>query len=410
MTEGLEVAVVWLSAVRNANKKTRIDSRFFSRAGLEAHERITASPHALLGDITSVFRKGIFDIKADTYVSADEEGGVPFVRVGDLHDVLLSSQGLARISAAANEVEAKTALRRGDLVLSKTAYPAASLVTLDAVNVSQDTIAVKLSRDGASRFNTAYLAAYLNSRIGKQLAGRLFQGNVQEHFGLEDAASLPIPEFSRKLQKSVSEVVALAESARDAAVAAQREAEEALLGKLGFEGWSPPEPLTYTRSAARVRAAGRLDAQYYMPAKFAVLDRLGALPGQPLAQLVNSVRDMFDPSSGPGDALVRNYDLTDALQLLLDDSVRPETLDTIESQKKSMSCDAVTSCQSLARRSSSYCAQNPTPVTSAPRLCSFTCDRHRCRSCSNGVRTARSIPDSASMTCLQSLSRISCGQ
>lgn len=83
-------------------------------------------------------------------------------------------------------------------------------------------------------------------------------------------------------------------------------------------------------------AGGRLDAQYYMPAKTSTLERLSVLPGRPLGDIVDSIRDMFDPDAGTGDAMVRNYDLTQALEPILDDSTLPTRLREIDSQKKRM--------------------------------------------------------------------------
>ena len=54
----------------------------------------------------SAFRKGIFDIKASSYV----EYGIPFVRIGD---GLIDTKDLAFISPAAHAAESKTALVYG---------------------------------------------------------------------------------------------------------------------------------------------------------------------------------------------------------------------------------------------------------------------------------------------------------
>ncbi len=328
LTEGLEVSVVALSEVR-ASEKVRIDSAYFSRAAVELAARVASMPNAKLGDMTSTLRKGIFDIKADTYV---ETGGVPFVRVGDLRTGLIDAGSLARISAEAHALENKTALVRDDLILSKTAYPAAALVTVPECNVSQDTVAVSLSASGRQRFRPGYVVAYLNSVAGRALMGRLFQGNVQEHLGLSEAAELLIPELDLGLQQRVERLIYDAESAREEATAALAQAESDLLDALGLRNWSPPEPLTYTRSAADVFAAGRLDAQYFQPAKLAMIERLARLPGGMIDDRFVIGKERVDPRSAPT-APCRNYDLTDALQPVLDDSTEPGVFADMESQK-----------------------------------------------------------------------------
>jgi type I restriction enzyme M protein len=262
LTEGLEVSVVALSKVKGDNDKSRIDSRYFGRAAVDLSERVSALPHAKFGEITSVFRKGIFDIKADTYV---EQGGIAFVRVGDLRSGMVDPEGLAQISVEAHQAENKTALTSGDIILSKTAYPAAALVTIAECNVSQDTVAVRLSVAGKKRFRSGFIVTYLNSLVGRTLMGRLFQGNVQEHLGLSEASDLAIPEFSLAFQETVDHAVWRAHEKRVQADVSMADAESILLDALGLRDWSPAEPLSYTRLATLVAAAGRLDANYFAP-------------------------------------------------------------------------------------------------------------------------------------------------
>lgn len=259
--------------------KARIDSSYFGKAAVALAARIAELPHARLGELATTFRKGIFDIKADTYV---ESGGFPFVRVGDLRSGLLELESLARISTEAHLLESKTRLVRNDIILSKTAYPAAALVTLPECNVSQDTIAVHLSDEAKTRFRPAYVVAYLNSGAGRALMGRLFQGNVQQHLGLSEAADLLIPAFSSKLQLTIERLSIGADGSRNAAKAAITEAEADLLDALGLGDWSPPEPLTYTCPVATVVEAGRLDAAYFAPKYEEIAERLRAT-GQSLA-------------------------------------------------------------------------------------------------------------------------------
>lgn len=294
LTKGLEVSVVPLSEVRTS-EKSRIDSGYFRKTAVKLASQVSALPHARLGSMSKTFRKGIFDIKADTYV---ESGGVPFVRVGDLRAGLIDPAGLTQITAEAHAAEHKTALQRNDIVLSKTAYPAAALVTVEKCNVSQDTIAISLSDEGRQRFRPAYVVAYLNSLAGRTLMGRLFQGNVQEHLGLAEAADLAIPEFGQTLQSSVARLFEEAEDARVQAMSALARAENALLDALNLQDWVPPNPLAYTRSSATVFAAGRLDAEHYQERFYAARSALieaGALRFIPLASLLTELTNGQTP-------------------------------------------------------------------------------------------------------------------
>jgi hypothetical protein len=112
------------------------------------------------------------------------------------------------------------------------------------------------------------------------------------------------------------------------------DAEGTLLDLLGLANWTPPEPLAYTARASDVFASGRIDAQYFMPAKEQVKLSLAALPGQLLSDRVDSIRDQWVPDRAPPTMRVRNYDVTDALVPLLDAEKEPSFAADIGSMKK----------------------------------------------------------------------------
>lgn len=292
MLEGLEASVLKLSEVLHENGKARIDSGFFSKAAIAAERRIEGLPNAKLGEITSTFRKGIFDIKADTYVEANE--GVQFVRIGDLKAGLIRKATTAWISHFAHEAEKKTALKYGDLILSKTAYPAAAFVNIGECNASQDTVAVRLSAEGKRDFRTGFISAYLNALHGHALMARRFQGNVQQHLSLDDGKAVRVPKFSTTFQGRVHDLVVDADKKGDDVVAAQRRAEVALLAAFGLADWTPPEPLSYSARASDAFAAGRLDARFFAPRIQALLDILGR-DGRNLGDLAAPRRQKFRP-------------------------------------------------------------------------------------------------------------------
>lgn len=264
--EGLDASILNLSEVRNDNEKFRIDNGFFGKLAVFTQKRVEALPHIRLGIACSTFRKGIFDIKADSYV----ESGIPFVRIGDLKGGLIDDSDLTFISETAHAEESATALVRGDVILSKTAYAAASLVNLPRCNVSQDTIAVQIASTWKKKLFAGYLVAYLNTKHGMALMERQFQGNVQAHLSLPDGRKLPVPLFLVDFQKRVHETLLEADQQLGAARDTMSSAEQTLLQALGLKNWQPPELLTYTRHASEALAAERFDSEYFQP-KFAAL-------------------------------------------------------------------------------------------------------------------------------------------
>lgn len=292
--EGLDASVLSVKNVISDSTSTRIDSGYFSKSALAAERTIARLPHCSLDEVTSVFRKGIFDIRADTYVGIDK--GVPFVRIGDLDAGLIRKESTVWISENAHNQEAKTALGFGDLVLSKTAYPAASMVTLKECNVSQDIIAARLNAFGRAHFRSGFVAAFLNSNRGLELMTRRFQGNVQQHLSLEDGKTIKIPRFELALQRRVHQVIQDADANYDESTAKQAYAETTLLEDLGLADWTPPVPLSYAARASDVVAAGRMDASFHAPRMRALLDIINR-DGRTIADVAMPRRQKFQPAA-----------------------------------------------------------------------------------------------------------------
>ena len=252
-----------LSEIRKENVKLRLDSAYFGKEAMRLDSLVRSFRDGFveLGDTVKTFRKGIFDIKSDSYT----ETGIPFVRISNLRDGIINEAGIAYISEEAHAAELKTAVRRGDLAISKTAYPAASYVQLKEANVSQDVIAYRMSHEWKNRLRAGFLAAYLNSTAGIALMQRQFQGNVQLHLSLDDGRKIPIPLICGRIQETVeaSFVEAFDEINRSAKNLA--EAEQSLMEEIGLAKWTPAEPLTYHRRSKDVFAAGRLDSAFFAP-------------------------------------------------------------------------------------------------------------------------------------------------
>lgn len=294
MLGGLDATVLRLSEVCDDNEKLRIDDGYFSKLAVLTLRRIESLPHIRLGDTASEFRKGIFDIKADSYI----EKGIPFVRIANLKNGLIDVTDIAHISSEAHATESKTALSFGDIVLSKTALPAASFVNLPECNVSQDTIAVRLAPAWKKQLRSGFIAAFLNSRHGLALMERQFQGNVQAHLSLPDGKKLPIPLFGLDLQDTVHNAYLLADKKLQETKIQAEKAEQTLLRALGLEGWRPPELLTYTRRASDAFIAGRLDAEHFQEKFYAArkhLLQVGAIDFIPLTDLLSTLTNGHTP-------------------------------------------------------------------------------------------------------------------
>ncbi len=222
-------------------------------------------------------------------------------------------------------------LKRGDVLLSIVGtIGELSLVASDEPATCSCKLAILRPREVASE----YLAVFLRSEHGQNQIARMTRGAVQKGLILEDMDQLWVPKVLSEFEQRVVGVVQSARSVRDMTTQKQLEAENRLLNALGLADWTPPEPLTYTARASDAFASGRLDAQYFMPAKEQVRQALAALPGQLLSDRVNSIREQWLPDRAAPDMLVRNYDVTDALVPLLDVEKEPTPAADIGSMKK----------------------------------------------------------------------------
>jgi len=266
-------------------RRRRWDSSYYEPQFIDIEQAIRRCPrHLTLGQLTTrLFAKGIFDINAGEYVTA----GVPFIRISNLRDGLIDTEDLTFITPERSAADAKTELTQFDLVLSKTAYAAASLVQLPRCNVSQDCIAVKTDRD--MKFN-CFLAAFLNCRFGLPQMDRLFQGNVQAHLGLNETREILVPDPDAGFLSEIESLMLGAVSERERFLACHGSALRQLESALRLDQVPQLDQLGYSTRFRDVAFAHRWDSQHYRPEFAALFDVMVAALGtdqvRPLWQIV----------------------------------------------------------------------------------------------------------------------------
>lgn len=258
----------------------RMDAAFWHPRHIAVERSLRRHTCEPLGDLVTTLRKGVFDMLAADYV----ETGVPFYRSANVGQILPKDADLVFITAKRDEVEHKTSLKRGDLMIAKTGNEAASVVLCPRCNVSQDVIAVRVKRD---RVNPFYLAVFLNTRAGFSQMQRWFQGQSQMHLSLPDTRQILVPLIADKEQKRIEALVVKAHSVFETATTRYAEAESILVSALGLDALDLSPKLAYTARFAAAQDAGRLDPQFFQP-KFAVLRRkLESLKCPPLGTLLS---------------------------------------------------------------------------------------------------------------------------
>lgn len=291
----------------------RADAEFYQPKYSSNRTLINRLKCVTLGRVSSVFRKGIFDIKSSTY----SDSGIPFVRISNLKNGLIDDTDIVYIPEEVHRKECKTALTKGDIILSKTAYPAASVVSIQECNVSQDIIAIKLSDYWKNELKTGYIVAFLNCRFGLLLLEQWFQGNIQMHLALPDAKRVPIPILSKGFQILIENLWWKAADLYSESKLLYFKAEQLLLSELGLQNWKPARALTFVRSYSQAAKAGRMDAEHYHPKYDELRERIRQCPNGFLriTDIAYNSNETVDPTAHPEDDY-RYIELADINQVI----------------------------------------------------------------------------------------------
>lgn len=333
--EGLEISILRKSEALEENGTKRIDPEFFIKAAVKAFRRL--KDESRLGDFV---KDGYRVVYETTKIVDREEGlaaGLPFfLQSADITTPFISAESMACVPESDWERYPKGRIKAGELLVEvkgkaeKIAvvpddFPARTLVTGTCYKLSTH-----------ESWQRSLLAAHLIGRYGSILKNRLKTNLLVAYIAKDDLYRIPVPRLGEELARRIHELVQASLGTRNEILTAQERASSTLLAALGFANWAPPEPLAYTARATDVFAAARFDAQYFMPAKEQVRKSLAALPGRPLSECIDSIRDQWVPDRAPPTMRVRNYDVTDALVPLLDAEKEPSLAADIGSMKKVM--------------------------------------------------------------------------
>ena len=245
---------------------------------------------------------------------------------------------MAFISEQDDSILSRSRLKMDDVLLTITgvSYGKAAVVTTEFVgsNINQHSVRMGIKSDAAIR--PIFLATFLNALPGKLQSDQNVTGVTRPALDYQTLRNFVVPLCSLSFQTAIEQCVKSAHSCFGRAKECIDSAEETLLRSLGLENWQPPELLTYIRRASEALAAGRIDSDFFAPARYAALAVLAAMPHKLLSERCDAIREMFDPND-PGEiAHVRNFDLTDALKPSLDDTMEIVPVEEIGSMKKRM--------------------------------------------------------------------------
>jgi len=262
----MQFSVVWANDLKNT-KSFRIDAEYYHPKAIEYEKKIIQIFHGQsIKEIGCMVVSGPFgsSLKSEVYLNS----GVPFIRISDLRNFLISKDNLIYISEEDNSRLSSSKLKIGDIVLSKVGNTigVASIVTEDIgdCNISENNIGIRMPHDMEHQLKS-FLVTYLNSVPGQNQILRAISGNAQPKLNVSDIEEVKVPHASDKLMILVNKVFELSTNLIQKSENNYKECQTILLSELGLTNWQPKHHLYFVKSYSVTQQAGRLDAEYYQP-------------------------------------------------------------------------------------------------------------------------------------------------
>ena len=230
---------------------------------------------------------------------SETEDGVPLLRVQNITGEGVNFRDLVRIRRTVHESDLRRSrVLGGDLLVTITGRIGSAAVAPDGFegNINQHSVVVRTG----GRAKSEYLAAFLNSHVGRALTLRRAAGGTRPALdysalrGVPILEGLPIVEVMRKARAKKAAKEAEAARILDGV-------DDCLLGELGIEAPPPDEgaPRVFFRRM-RELSGRRLDAEYHLR-RFAEIVRAvesGAHETRPVGECVRRVLRGVEVGSG----------------------------------------------------------------------------------------------------------------
>ena len=350
----------------------RFDAEYY-RPDLLAFEEMLSNNAPRVEPLGNLIASGNRVVYVNTHIvdaPVNEADYVRFLQAADVSSRLptLRYSGLGWVKRDDWERYPKGRIRRGEVLIEVKGK--AEKVALVPSGFPKETLVsgslYKLSlREGT--VEPEYLVAYLLSAFGRGFRHRSLTNTLIGFVNAAELHAIPVPILSPEDRKPI--VQRLRDSLQADAESNRLLVESESAAELsGIDLGEIADPsLTYEVSSQRVFPAGRLDAEYFQPCKWNILEKGRALERPTVSDFFSLKRDTFNPSSMAPSSLVRNFDLNDALQPFLDDSKAPTICSEVRSVKmKLRHGDLVVSrLRSYLREIAIVlCSKTPPPVAS----------------------------------------------
>ena len=313
--------------IDNLSEDFRLDAEHYQPEYLRQEKAMAKLPHVELRTVADVSDGNHMSIAEDF-----AEKGVRYLRGQDLSDFFISDADPIYIPERTYTGLSRSHMFPGDVLVGIVGtIGSVGLVTNRHGKLTGN---CKLAIIRTRSLPAEYIATYLASRVGQNEIQRRVRGAVQMGLILPDIKALPIVVPNDTQRDAIVNLVKGAERNRELCRELVAQAENLVAESLGLLNLDLSESLFYERDFADFQTANRFGAEYFMPCKQRVLDALAKQPGRLLSEHCQSVRDLFDATDARRGEQVRNFDLTAALEPVLDDSMETMPAAEIGSTKK----------------------------------------------------------------------------
>lgn len=262
LLKGLEATEVAFSRVCRSTETFRYDPEYYKKQHLDDELAVVSAP-----DRFSSFKALGLKVDASAFYPAIEtsygSGELPFLRVADVDSVIDFQQCTRIPGELCSLYPTLSTVSPGDIVLTKGGSVARVGLVTEHAAVSRDLIFINSS--SLPEEDRIFLYVYLQSDFFNRMLIRSSSQTAQPHLTTTLVRRLPVVTGGARFRAELVQRVAESFRLRDESLNLIEGAEQALLDELGLSSWIPPEPLAYSRRAKDVFAAGRMDAQFFLP-------------------------------------------------------------------------------------------------------------------------------------------------
>ena len=244
------------------NSDFRIDAEYFLSKYQKLEKFLFTKKTNNLNYFSDFIKKGIFDISPSNYIN---DGGIAFLRSGDLKDEFISSNEIIQITQTSHENEKRTELIKNDLLMAKvgTIGDVAINLRFEKLNFSQNVIGIRVKKE--HKPISGFLLSFLNCLYGRNQINRVLSGQVQQKLTLEDVKKIKVVSLEYSMQRLISQIVYKAYTLREKSNNIYSQAEQLLLSELGLLDWKPKHTLSFVKNFSATQEAERFDAEYFQP-------------------------------------------------------------------------------------------------------------------------------------------------